>query len=126
MNTLKRHVFATLIASQGIHLLCCVLPLVLSVFSLIGGVSLSFLPFTGDELHHLMHDYEIPLLIFSATMLILGWGLHIYSKRLNCHDTIDECHDHEPCAPRRKKTEWAMIGATILFTINFAVWLFLH
>ena len=121
MKKMKAAIFWSILVSETAHVFCCVLPAIVSVFSILG--SLSLIPGSLLAFHHFMHQYEIPVLIGSVTLLALGWALHILSEKIDCHDT--GC-GHPPCAPQKNKTSLILKAATILFVFNTVIYFTLH
>ena len=125
MQKIQKALFWTIVASESTHVFCCVLPTLVSVISLIAGMSaLSFLPGFILEIHETLHAYEVPTIAFSGLMLAVGWGLHNYSRKLDCAD--DSCCAHESCAPKKDHTFMIMVGATVLFAFNILVYFTFH
>lgn len=112
------------VLSEVSHVFCCVLPSVFSILTVLVGMGvLGALPFGLNGMHDVMHDWEIPIILTSAVILMLGWSLQIISKRMDCHDT--GC-GHEPCEPKKKKTDRILRIATFLFLINVTIYTFVH
>ena len=125
MDKLNRNIIATVIASESIHIFCCVLPTVFSVVSLLTGAGiLATMPSFMDQAHNMIHAYELPMIIMSGVILLCGWGLYAYSVRINCR-TEGSCA-HAPCKPKKNKAKIIMIAATVLFVFNVAVYFTLH
>jgi hypothetical protein len=125
MEKMKRGLFWGLIASESVHIFCCVLPTIFSVLSLMAGMGMiATMPGFIDEAHHIIHDFEIPMIIISGMILILGWGLYFYSRRISCR-TQGSC-SHEPCTPKKDRTRLFMVLATILFFVNITVYFTFH
>ncbi len=113
-----------LILSETTHVFCCVLPTLFSVLSLIVGMGMmASMPDSMVRMHTMIHAWEVPIIIFSGVVLALGWGISWYSDRLDCHDT--GCH-HGACAPQKNKAHLVLVIATVLFTFNLAMYLFVH
>jgi hypothetical protein len=106
------------------HLFCCGLPALFSILSLLSsfGVIIS-MPSEMHHFHHLVHDYELPLIMFAGTITALGWMLHYFSWKIDCRTT--GCV-HEPCGPKKKRFSKILIFSTILFSINLIVFFFFH
>lgn len=114
-----------IICSETTHVFCCVLPVIVSTLSLLSVVGvISAAPAVLTSFHEIMHDYEIPLIIFSGTILILGWCLYWFSKRLDCN-TSEGC-SHEPCEPKKNKTSKILKIATVLFFVNVTIYWAIH
>jgi hypothetical protein len=125
MEKINRNIMTAVIASESIHIFCCVLPTVFSVISLMAGAGMiAAMPGFIDNAHDIIHDYELPMIVASAVILALGWVLYLYSRRLNCR-TEGAC-SHEPCTPKKDRTKIVMIAATVLFVFNVAVYFGLH
>lgn len=126
MQTLQKSIITAVIVSETTHIFCCVLPIAFSVFSLMVGTGvISAMPGFVNSMHHAIHDYEIPMIVASGVVLILGWVLYAISQKMNCQD--DGCmKDHGDCAPRKHKTNIILIIATFLFMINVSVYFTFH
>lgn len=125
MEKINKGIVWSIIASESIHIFCCVLPTVFSILSLLAGFGMiATMPGFIENAHHIIHDYEIPMIIMSAITLMLGWALYIYSRRISCR-TEGTC-SHSPCGPKKDRTRLFMIIATILFVVNVAVYFTLH
>lgn len=112
------------VLSEVSHVFCCVLPSLLSVLTIFVGMGIiGVMPVWMESTHHVMHDWEIPLIGMSAFILVLGWGLHFISKRIGCHDT--GC-GHGPCGTKKNKTAKTLKIATFLFVINVVIYLSVH
>jgi hypothetical protein len=113
------------IASESVHIFCCVLPTIFSILSLLAGMGMiATMPGFIDNMHHLIHDYEIPMIVTSGIILSIGWALYLYSRRINCR-TEGTC-THGPCTPQKDRTKIFMIVATFLFIVNVAVYFTVH
>ena len=113
-----------IILSETSHVFCCALPVIVSTLSLLSVIGvISAAPAVLTSFHEVMHDYEMPLIIFSAVILALGWGLHFISRKLDCHST--GCCD-EPCEPKKDKTSRILKIATGLFLFNLIVYTAIH
>ncbi len=124
MERIKKGIFWAVVLSETSHVFCCVLPTVISVISLIAGAGLvSALPGPVLAIHDMLHAYEIPMIFMSALVLLTGWGLHWMSLRLDCRST--GC-GHEPCAPKKTRTQLVLVVATLLFCCNLAVYMAFH
>ena len=104
------------------HVFCCVLPGFVALLSILTGMGMlsTVLPFF-DNMHHLVHGYEISIMIFSGIMLFFGWSLQIYSNKIDCHST--GCH-HEPCGSKKKRSSKILIASSLLFMANLIIVLF--
>lgn len=112
------------VLSEISHVFCCVLPSIFSVLTIFVGMGvIGVMPVWMESTHHVMHDWEIPLIGMSAFILVLGWSLHVISKRIDCHDT--GC-GHGPCGTKKSKTAKTLKIATFLFVINVVIYLSVH
>jgi hypothetical protein len=84
---------------------------------------MSAMPSWMNDVHEVMHGWEMPIITMSGVVLALSWGLHLISKRMDCHDT--GCV-HEPCEPKKNKNATILKIATALFVINISVYSFVH
>lgn len=124
MERIQKAIFWAVVASEFSHIFCCVLPTVVSLLSLLAGLGLfSVMPSGLVTLHDLIHDWEIPMIITSGFILALGWGLHMISVKIDCHNT--GCV-HEPCTPKKSRSSKLLIIATVLFTVNVSVYTLVH
>ena len=124
-DKINKGLFWGIIASESIHLFCCVLPTVFSILSLLAGMGMiATMPGMIDHLHHLIHDYEIPMMVASGIILVIGWVFYLYSRQINCQTEGTCCH--APCAPKKDRTRIFMIAATMLFIINIGVYFLFH
>lgn len=125
MEKINKGLFWGIIASESIHIFCCALPTLFSILSLLAGFGLiATMPGVIADTHHIIHNYEMPMIVLSGIILALGWGLYSYSKKISCR-TQGTCH-HEPCAPKKDRTKHFMILATVLFVVNVSVYFVFH
>lgn len=124
MEKLKSALFWTVLVAETGHVFCCVLPTIVTVMSVLSGLGLiSAMPAGMLAFHEFMHEWEIPVIATSAVILVLGWGLHFLSLKLDCHDT-GCCHG--ACAPKKTGTSRLLWVATALFAVNLVIYLSLH
>lgn len=124
MERLNKHLFWTIILSETTHIFCCVLPTLFSLASLLAGAGLiAALPPGWQAFHDFMHDYEIPLIIFSGAVIAFGWAVDLYAKRVDCHDT-GCCHP--PCTPVKRRAHIVLKLATVLFIVNLIIYFVFH
>lgn len=122
---LQRGIFWAVIVSETSHVFCCVLPTIVSLISLISaaGAISSSVPSFLMNVHDMLHAWEVPLIIASGGVLLLGWALHGLSRYLDCR--ASGC-SHGPCAPRKHMTRKVLWIATALFIVNAAVYIGIH
>lgn len=119
----KRLSLAIILSEMG-HVFCCVLPSIFSVLSVfVSAGVISVMPPFMAVWHEAVHKWEVPIILFSGALLLVGWGLHRYSQSIDCHDT--GCH-HPPCTPQKKKSSKLLLVATALFTVNVLIYLGIH
>ena len=124
MQRLQKALYMAIIASETSHVFCCVLPTIFSIVSLMAGVGLvSTMPGWLAGIHAELHHWELPLIAMSGAVVVLGWALYAYSRKIDCHNT--GCH-HGACEPRKKTASNILKIATILFVVNTAVYLVFH
>lgn len=122
MERIQAALYWVIMVSVSSHIFCCVLPTVISVAGLLTGVGVfsGIMPFY-ENIHEMIHESEVPLLVFSGSMLAFGWAVQAYSARIDCHDT--GCH-HGSCSPRKKRAATILKIATVLFVFNLGVFVF--
>lgn len=124
MQRIQKALGWAILASETSHVFCCVLPTLAGVFSLLSGLGvIGVLPTGIMEFHHIMHQWEIPMIFASGLILALGWGLYGLSRRIDCHDT--GCV-HGDCAPKKDRTAMILKIASVLFVVNTAIYLAFH
>ncbi len=120
---MERHqnkLFWALVITETSHVFCCVLPTVFSVLGLLTGLGLvSAMPMGLDFIHEFLHRWELPMVMTSGVILVLGWGLYLYSRKIDCHDS--GCH-HGPCEGIKKRTGLILKIATLLFVANVTIY----
>ncbi len=124
-DRIRRGMGWIILLSESSHIFCCVLPTVVSVVSMLTGLGLisSALPDFILDFHHQLHDWEIPIIIASGLLLVLGWVVYAISRKMDCHDT--GCV-HGPCEPRKDRSKVIMIVATVLFVANVTIYMTVH
>lgn len=121
----QKTLYATLVASESVHIFCCGLPTLFSILSVLAGMGvIATMPSIIESTHALMHVYEIPVIAFSGVVLLLGWGLYSYGQKLDCR-TESAC-SHGPCEPKKDRTKLFLIAATLLFLGNLAIYFIFH
>ena len=124
MKKIQNTLNVAVILSEASHVFCCVLPTIFSVISLLAGLGMvTAVPLWLQGVHEAIHSWEVPLIVASGTIVALGWALHIYSNKIDCHDT--GC-GHGPCEPTKKKTHRILQIATVLFLVNVSVYMVFH
>lgn len=121
MEKMRRHIGWLVLVSEVSHLFCCVLPTVAAVLSLAVGVGM--LPTAFTSLHEIIHGYEIPVIIFSAITLLLGWGAYRMAMNTDCHELG---HDEHKCHRTADRSKVYLLIGTGLFFINLTVYFALH
>lgn len=112
------------IICEGSHIFCCVLPTLFSVVSvLVGAGMLATMPGWLDHFHDVMHDWEVPAIIFSGVVIAIGWGLDFVARRMHVH--AEGCH-HDHSDTDAKPKNLILKIATVLFLINVTVYFGLH
>ena len=112
------------VASELSHVFCCVIPTLVTVMTVLVNVGLlGALPVTLMNIHNILHDFEVPIIIFSAVMVVLGWGIHHIMFRVDCHDT--GCV-HPPCNPQKVRNSRILTFATVLLCFNLVIYFGIH
>lgn len=125
----QNKILTAILVSEASHIFCCALPTLFSILSLMGSFGLIVvMPGWMQSLHGALHAYELPLIIFSALVIGLGWALHYlahHQHKIGAHD--HECCDHDHGAPTKAKTTHIiLLIATILLVINVFVYFTFH
>ena len=124
MQKLQNTVYWAILASEASHIFCCVLPTIFSILSLLAGLGLvTVIPGWLEDLHAVLHNWEVPMIIASGMVVALGWALYAYSRKIDCHDT--GCK-HGACEPRKITTSTILKIATVLFIVNVSVYSIFH
>lgn len=124
MQKLQKGIVTAILATEASHVFCCVLPTLFSVLSLFAGLGMiSAMPGWLVEVHNFLHHWEVPMIAASGMVLMLGWVLFWYSKKVDCHD--HGC-GHGPCEPKKDRAKIIMKAATILFFVNITVYGVFH
>lgn len=124
VERLNKSLFWTIILSEATHIFCCVLPTLFSLLSLLVGAGLiASLPPGWTSFHTLLHDYEVPLIVFSGAVIALGWAADWYAGRIDCHDT--GC-GHPPCKPVKRRAHIVLKIASALFIVNLIIYFVFH
>lgn len=125
MQRFHKHFGWAVLLSELSHVFCCVIPTLVTVLSALANVGLFIVSPDGMlvNIHNEMHAYEIPVIIFSGAMVVLGWVAHFLSRNVDCHDT--GC-GHPPCTPQKAKNSKVLVIASLLFAINIMVYFGVH
>lgn len=112
------------VLSECSHVFCCVLPSLFSIISILVGIGLiGAMPMWMQGFHEVMHTWEIPLMMVSGVIVLIGWGLYYLSKKMDCHDT--GCV-HGACEPQKKDNFLILKVATFLFLVNVTIYMVFH
>lgn len=124
MQKIQNFIYWACVGSEISHIFCCGLPMVFSVMSLASGLGLmAAMPASLEFLHHAIHDYEIPMIMMSGLVILMGWALHYVAYRIDCRST--GCA-HGPCAPKKKRSSKVLMVATGLFIFNVSGYFLIH
>lgn len=125
MQGFHKHFGWAVLVSELSHVFCCVIPTVVTVLSAFANLGLFVISPDGMlmNIHNAMHAYEIPVIVFSGAMVVLGWATNSLSKGVDCHDT--GC-GHPPCTPQKSKNSKVLMVATILFALNILIYFGVH
>jgi len=119
-DKIQNTLYAAIIATELSHVFCCVLPTIFSVLSILAGLGVvGVVPVWLKEAHELLHNWEIPIILTSGVVITLGWFLHHYFNKV-------DCHDHGPCIQKKKISKHILTIATALFVINVSVFVVFH
>lgn len=124
MSFFSRHLGWAVLASELSHVFCCVLPTLVTILGVLSNLGLAtFAPGFIMDLHETLHAYEVPIVIFSGVMVVLGWMIHLRSTKIDCHDT--GCV-HPPCSSSKIKNARILQIATFLFALNLVIYFGVH
>lgn len=103
------------------HVFCCGLPAVMNIIALTAGAGAltAVAPWVGD-IHLFMHQFELPLLVFSGLALLVGVLAQWVSARRDCG--VQTC-GHSSCVPKKKPARWVLLVASLLFLGNLGFYL---
>ncbi|PHS26884.1 MAG: hypothetical protein COA84_05350 [Robiginitomaculum sp.] len=98
------------------HVFCCGLPALMNIVALSAGAGAftATAPWVGG-IHIFMHQFELPLLVFSGAALIVGIVAQWISARRDCGT---QACDHGSCAPKKQSSRWVLMVAAALFLGN--------
>jgi hypothetical protein len=113
----------TVVLSETSHVFCCVFPTIFSLIGLLAGAGMIAMPASMVTMHNLIHAWELPMIITSAAILVLGWAATLYSEKLDCHST--GCA-HGACAPQKSKAHLVLKIGTVLFIFNVFIYATIH
>lgn len=125
-DKLQRNIALTIIMAESTHIFCCVLPTVVTVLALLSSLgAVTQVPVFMLDLHEILHAYEVPVIVFSGVMLVLGWVMYGVSRQIECQK--QHCEPHETvCASRKNNTGLILTVASVLFVVNVTVYFTLH
>ncbi len=124
MQRIQNFIYWACVTSEISHVFCCGLPMVFSLLSLMSGVGLvATMPSGLAFLHEKLHGYEIPMIVTSGAIIIMGWVLNYIAYRIDCHNT--GCA-HGPCTPKKKRSAKVLYIATGLFLLNVTGYFLIH
>lgn len=124
MADLRKHFGWAVLLSEASHVFCCVLPTFVTACGILANIGLiSAAPAFILELHEFLHEYEIPIIVFSGLMVVAGWVVHAATRDVDCHDT--GCV-HPPCDQKKSSNSKILIIATCLFALNLVIYFGIH
>lgn len=124
-SKIKNTLIFAVIATELSHVFCCVLPTVFSILSLLAGLGLiGVVPAWLDSAHGHIHNWELPIIITSGIIVILGWAIHWHTEKVKCYQ--DGGCTHKPCDTKKKTASRVLIVATLLFVVNVTIYMVFH
>lgn len=70
------------ILSEASHVFCCVLPTLFSIMGILVGLGVAgAMPLWLSGVHEMIHEWELPIIISSGLILLLGWTVHYVSEK---------------------------------------------
>lgn len=123
-RNISKHFGWAILLSELSHVFCCVLPTIVTLLGVLSNIGLiGAAPVFLTGLHETIHSYEIPIIVFSGVMVVMGWVFHLASRSVDCHDT--GCV-HPPCDSKKSGNSKILIVATLLFFINILIYFGIH
>ena len=99
------------------HVLCCGLPLVMSITSFAALIGLS----GADAANHTWFEpYETPIMIIAGLLLLFSAGVVGVSKIINCRKQ-GACV-HEPCDKKKDFTSLVLGISALVYIVNIALY----
>jgi len=124
MKKLQKTLNVAILATETSHVFCCVLPTVFSLLSLLAGVGLiGAIPPGVEFLHDIIHDWELPIIMTSGLVLVLGWWVYDYAQKMDCNHMGEE---HQICDSKKKRSATILKIASVLFIVNVSVYFLVH
>jgi hypothetical protein len=125
-SNVQRNIALAVILAESTHIFCCVLPTVVTLFSILASFGvIAQAPIFMLDIHEALHAYEIPVIVFSGIMLVLGWVFYVVSRRIECQKS--HCEPHETvCGPQKNSARTVLILASLIFTMNIVVYTTVH
>ncbi len=117
MRTLlaQRITLSFVIGTCLVHVLCCGLPLLLSITSLT-----TLLGLTGiDALHKGVEPYEEMLMQLSAALLVVTGVVQYVAHRIDCRR--DGACEHTPCDTKKRLSLKIYLATLAIFMVNVLV-----
>lgn len=125
MSFFQKYFGWAVLVSELSHVFCCVIPTLVTILSVLANIGLFAMSPDGFlmSIHDAMHTYEIPVILFSGVMVLLGWLAHLSSRKVDCHNT--GCA-HPPCEPQKNTNGKILTIATLLFIVNLVIYAGVH
>lgn len=124
LANLRKHFGWAVLLSELSHVFCCVLPTIVTILGMLANIGLiGVAPGFITEVHETIHAYEIQIIVFSGLMVVLGWGVHLASREVDCHDT--GCV-HPPCSGTKTGNSRILVIASLLFAFNLVIYFGIH
>jgi hypothetical protein len=99
------------------HVLCCGLPLVMSISSLATLIGLS----GADAANHTWFEpYETPIMIVAGVLLLFSAGVVGVSKIIDCRKQ-GACV-HKPCDKKKDFTNTILATSALVYMVNIALY----
>ncbi|MFL2661795.1 MAG: hypothetical protein ACJ0G4_07660 [Alphaproteobacteria bacterium] len=110
-----------LVYSNFTHLLCCGIPTIIGLSSLL--TSFSFFETLTDKLE-IFESYEVYLFALTTLIFMMFISAEIYKRRTNCtNEDEDICCSKYECNSSNKKIKLNMFLASFLYAVNGAFFL---
>jgi hypothetical protein len=109
-----------LVFSNFTHLLCCGLPTIIGLSSLLTNFMFIEVFISNIEA---FEAFEIYLFVISSSILLMLVLQEIYNRKIKCSDDIDCCEAKE-CESTKKKIKINIIFSLVLYIFNSTLFLY--
>lgn len=101
------------------HLLCCAIPILLGLISIITNVV--FFESIAIDLNFL-ESFEGYLFAFTTVIFLSLISFEIYNKKIKCSE-LEDCCDEDECDDTKSRIKINILIASVLYVLNSSVFL---